>query len=542
MKRESLLPRIGVTVLLLAFAGSALLIATRIRRVAAPGTVTLRLAHFQLEGGIREAFTTLARRYMDAHPGVVIEQLPIPGVVYGSWLRTQLVGGTAPDIVEFGQLPTEFQDELLARHFVPLTGVLEEPNPYNRGTSLENIPWRETFIDGLDIDYRSSNLKEYYLIPTAMMTERVYYNRTLWRQVLGDTPLPTTFAQFRLIAAQVEAHAKETDRLLVPLAGSVESMQALDRLFASQTQRLHLALDLDRNLIAGNIELAVGWLQGRWSSDSPEFQRGLELENELAGMLTPGFVNLTRGDATFLFLQQRALMIFAGSWDYISLTGQSAFPIGVFSLPVPATDDPVYGASLLGAMSELEQGGRCSFAMNAASAHPELALDFLRFLGSREGNRLFMEKSHWLPALIDIAPPDHLRDFMPVTEGYPRGFDPHFFVNIGTEVRRLWETHLDRLVTPTGGVEAITTLYRDRFGPALREDLARLIARSSVRIIRQDSMLAALTRLRDCSSAAECVRVDTKRSEIFQHQNAREAEAYWVKAELSAATATKASP
>lgn len=518
--------RLGLGALAAGFVFAAVRLAWRSHREDAPGGVVIRIAHWQLESGLREAEEALAQRYMAAHPGVTIELIPVPYRVYGTWLRTQLVGGTAPDLVEFGQMQTDVQDELLARYFTPLTAELERPNPYNAGTALAATPWRETFVDGLDGSYRNSNLKEYFLIPTAMTTERIYYNRTLWHEVLGDTAEPRTFAELQQIGTRVRAFARRTGRLVVPVAGSQGSLGALDREFASQTQRLGLDLDLDHNLVAVNTEIAAGWLRGRWHSDGPEFRRGFELARDLADLMTPGFVNLGRDDATFLFLQDRALMVYAGSWDYTSLVHQAGFPIGVFPLPLPALDDPRFGTGRLGPFNELDRGAQCNFALNASSPHRAVALDFLRFVSSLEGNRLFMERSHWLPAVVGITPPDYLRPFEPASAGYPKGFDAHFVDNLGYEVRRLWETHVDRLTAPTDGVATMERLYDEEFGPALRTDLGRLGGRYRENVARQDSMIAALTGLAEADPAARD-RAREKRSEILQQQTFREAEAAW---------------
>lgn len=537
MTREKLLPRVGFGLLAAVFAVSVALVATRQRQASAPGVVTLRFAHWQLEGGLREAFAAVAERYMQMHPNVRVEQMPIPERVYGSWMRTQLVGGTAPDLIEFGQLPMDVMDELLARNFMPLTAEVERPNPYNRGTPLERVPWRETFVDGLDTGYRTSNLREYYKIPTAMFTSRIYYNRELWREVLGETPEPKTFAEFREIARRAEAARAADGKPLVALAGAFRNAWPLiDAEFGSQTQRLSLNIDADNNLTLASSEVAVGWLRRQWSSETPEFGKGLAMARELIETLGPGFVQQTRDDATFLFLQRRALMVIAGSWDYTSLTSQAAFAIGVFPLPLPATDDPVYGPAMLGRMNEAETGAQSAFTINAASAHPDVALDFLQFITSQEGNRLFAEKSRWLPAINGLLPAESLRPLMPVLDGYPNGFNARLLANLGFETRMLWENNLGLLGLPADGVARMQAVYREQLPGALRSDLARLIASFRANIARQDTTIAALTGLMHADDAAERARAERKRSDIFQQQTAREAEAYWAEAELATTT------
>ena len=175
MKRERLLNTIGFALLAACFIVALVRVFNRNAEEAQPGTITIRFAHWQLESGLRDAFDEVARKYMEAHPGIRVEQLAIPERTYAQYYRTQLIGATAPDIfaIGFGN-----NDEILARFFTPLTPWLERPNPFNVGTELEGIPWRDTFIDGLNSKY-NQNLLDYYMISTAMFTIRVYYNKTL---------------------------------------------------------------------------------------------------------------------------------------------------------------------------------------------------------------------------------------------------------------------------------------------------------------------------------------------------------------------------
>src|SRR5690606_3549685 len=124
MKPGAWSQRIGIGLMVAVFIYSLVLVGTRARRAADPDIITLRSAHWQLEGGLREAFDAVALRYMELNPQVRVEQIPIPERVYASWMRTQLVGQTAPDLIEFGQLSVDVMDELLARNFVPLTAEL----------------------------------------------------------------------------------------------------------------------------------------------------------------------------------------------------------------------------------------------------------------------------------------------------------------------------------------------------------------------------------------------------------------------------------
>src|SRR5207253_9887425 len=126
-----------------------------------PRQITIRFAHWQLENGPRDAFEKIAAEYSKLHPGISVEQLPIPERIYPNWFITQLVGGMAPDLIQIGK---GSNDERLTRFFTPLSDLASSPNPYNKGTDLEGVPMRETLFDGMEGGF-VQNLIEFYAVP-----------------------------------------------------------------------------------------------------------------------------------------------------------------------------------------------------------------------------------------------------------------------------------------------------------------------------------------------------------------------------------------
>lgn len=94
---------VGVALLVTCFVISAIKLITRAQRETSDRIVVIRLCHWQLETGMREAFDALAAEYQKLHPHVRIEQTAVPGRVYGTYVRTRLAGNNPPDIVEMGR-------------------------------------------------------------------------------------------------------------------------------------------------------------------------------------------------------------------------------------------------------------------------------------------------------------------------------------------------------------------------------------------------------------------------------------------------------
>lgn len=526
MKPSNVLNSIGLALLAAVFLWAA----QRALRPAdaerdAAGVKTIRFAHWQLEGGLREAFDQLARDYEKLHPGVRIEQVPVPERIFAQWLNTQLIGGTATDLVALGK---GSNDEIIARHFTPLSEIVEAPNPYNRGTPLEGVPLRETILDGMQSTPNYvSNLLEYYAVPTSMFTVRIFYNRDLWRATLGDTPPPADFTAYIELCKRVSEHAERTGVKIIPVVGSrANGAPVIDRLFASQTQRVNQRIDLFHDLKPTGQAAALAYLRGDWTLDEPALRRALEISREAGLRFQPGYLQIERADAAFQFVQGRALMIATGSWDSPSFRQQAGFEIGVFDIPIPGRDHERYGEGVLGPAAENDVGTALSFGIPRATPNFELALDFLLFLSSQPGNTEFSRHSGWLPAAVGVEPDPVIAPFLPRQTGYVSGFVPSHF---GTDTNRVFNAQSGLLVSPPGSVEAFVDSFRPQLATSIRDDLRRDSRNATVNITRQDIILAGLEGLRRHQEPG----LDGKISRLLEAQNRREARIAWQNHELN---------
>ena len=151
--------------------------------------VTIRLSQWQLEGGVRQAFAALIRRYEELNPRVHVIPISVPDTIYRQWARTQLIGGTAPDIIEYNK---DFLG--VDRFFSPITDEVARPNPYNRGTPLEHVPWRDTFLDAMaNPDGFHPQLNQYYAPTMTQVSMRLMFNRPLLRAITGGDEPPRNY-------------------------------------------------------------------------------------------------------------------------------------------------------------------------------------------------------------------------------------------------------------------------------------------------------------------------------------------------------------
>lgn len=536
MNRDRILPAIGFGLLIVCFSIALTRVLGRHRTDADASVTVVRIAHWQLESGLREAIDQLAREYERLNPGVRIEQNPIPEKVYPSWFRTQLVGGTAPDIVQIGK---GSDDEMLARFFMPLTAEVDEPNPHNAGTSLEGLPWRETFIDGLaGGESYKPNLLEYYGVPLSMFTVRMYYNATAWKRILGDTPPPADYDSFIAVCERVREHSRVTGMHILPIAGSSYGTPWFaTALVGAQTQRLARTLD-DNLVLKPNVaDTALQFLSGRWSLGEVAFADGLELAREIGRFAQPGFLQASRDDASFYFMQERALMIVTGSWDAPSFRALAPFEIGAFRLPMPDAAHPRHGRGVIGPSSEADTPTGSTFGLTRFAKNPDAALDFLRFLTSQAGNAEFSRISNWLPSVVGVDLPEIVHPFAPEVDGYPGGIGLE--IGSGADVRRLIYANLGTLFDANAGAGRFLEIIAAEMPRAVRSDLVRSTANLRNNISRQDTLIAAQIALLELNAGdAEVMR---KRSELYEAQTLQEMRRAWNLRELASPTGERVS-
>lgn len=435
--------------------------------------VVIRFAHWQLESGMREAFDVVARRYMALHPNVRVEQFAVPGNVYRQWLSTQLVSGDVPDLVSFNSAD-QSQVAALPRIFQPITRWIEEPNPYNAGTPLEGVPWRKTFID--EARNRSTyfdQYRNYYAVGLSTHSMRLFYNRDLLEAITGRDEPPRTFREWLELGAKVRAHRPG----LVHVAGARDNtLWLLPTLVNQSLTRWLLTGDRELRFAANAFDVFSDELDGRWGLRSPPMQAALRIMRAFGGEMTPGFLQLDRDSAMRAFLRGEAFSLPNGTWDYPTMRATAKFRIGAFRLPMPSADDPDYGGFALLPVSDGGNSTAMPFYLTRQSKHPEVAIDFLRFVTGMEGNRLFSQASHWMPSVIGVEIDPELRPFQQMNQGFmvtEAQNAPLIMTGPGEAYAQLFATNLHLLYAPSGGVEAYARALDGNFRAAILSDLRK---------------------------------------------------------------------
>ena len=412
----------ALLVVLAVFVWSAFVIVTYRAEQTPPDAIVIRLGHWQLEAGVRDGLNQLAAEYRKLHPELDIRiiQDAIPESTYGQWVSTQLMGGTAPDILQVGgQLPGNIWLSYYNRYFQPLSRYVSAPNPYNAGTDLADVPLRQTYKDGMKTAY-VAEMQEYMAIPLTLFGTRIFYNKTLLKKLTGLDEAPLDYREFLAVCDKIAHSTNEaTGQPYIAIAGSAYHYGQWDpMMFSPVTYGCLRRADFNRDGFVGNDETYVAFKTGLLDFTYPPLDAWLTMIREVTDYFQTGYTGLGRDEAVFLFAQQRAVFMTTGTWDAGSLMEQARgqFDIGIMDFPLPSPDDPVYGDVVEGRIYE-SPGVGFQFGITRSSQHFDVALDFLLFLSSQKGNEELNRCIGWIPAIKGTHIIPLLQAFEPHLEG-----------------------------------------------------------------------------------------------------------------------------
>jgi hypothetical protein len=441
----------------------------------------VRILHWQLEPGFREALDAVIEDY-NALPhvreaGYRVKQMAVSERVYDQFLNVHLISGTAPDLSALGE---QKMANNRAQFFEPFLDVIEKPNPYfadgylpedidpELKTFLQNAPWKETFLNGLQSSL-DKDLGYYYTIPIASWgTIRMFTNQSLlmavkavlleafaapvmpdWlAAVLDDNPHatpgaflpdspelrawletaepPETFGQLILLCegAQVYARITGNDKL-IPISGSQYSRDLFsDRYNAPFFYAWEDRIDRDLSGGYSSTEWYAGYDQDRWDFEEPRLTAFYELQIKLATYFPPGFIGLDREQANRRFILGNALFLVTGAWDAAAIfkgaseriDPKERFEVLISRLPLPAPDER-WGELDPQLATEVAEMNGVPLGLYKFSKNKEEAKDFLLYVTSLEPNRKLVQRAGWLPIVIGSEPIERMKPFLPVVKG-----------------------------------------------------------------------------------------------------------------------------
>ncbi|MEM1058533.1 MAG: extracellular solute-binding protein [Verrucomicrobiota bacterium] len=446
----------------------------------------LRIVHWQLEPGYREGLQWAIDEYNSLphvrEAGYRVQQQAVPERIYGQFLNVHLISGTAPDLAALG-MSRVVKGNTVARFFQSVSDQVVAPNPYNSPETLPGylsesekqaiakMGWQETFLDGMKGGF-IQDLNDYFAVPvSAFGSIRLFYNMDLVQEAKalvlselaaetrpswladilgssGDLPEdarlmvwlnngqpPESLGQLFLLCEAILHIAKQPGReALIPISASGYTNNDVARkvyhpIFLAEVAR---ALDRDYSSTLDAVEIIGGWQSGLWKFEHPEVEESIRMLQRFADYYPSGFYGLDREQAQRRFVHGNALLISTGGWDAASIfrsvaakSEEARFEVRVTTAPL-AHEGERWSQYIKQPFSEAEFKAGVPLAINKATPHPELALDFLRFITSVRVNEEFNQRVGWLPVVVGAEPVDSMRAFLPQIEGAPTGLQLSF--------------------------------------------------------------------------------------------------------------------
>lgn len=161
-------------------------------------------------GQPNKAAIPLADEWQSAHPGRLIQfvQMIQTSNTEGEWLKTQLMGNIAPEIIHMNAEVA--WPDVPKGWFVPLDAYLSRPTPYVEG----NPPWIDTFQNQALVQSKRASDGKLYCITIDVVETGLFCNMTQLRK-LGYEKIPDNWADFIRMLGVIK------DAGIIPMAPSM---------------------------------------------------------------------------------------------------------------------------------------------------------------------------------------------------------------------------------------------------------------------------------------------------------------------------------
>jgi raffinose/stachyose/melibiose transport system substrate-binding protein len=385
-----------------------------------------------------QVYETIVKNYNALNGKAEVELVLVDfgetGNDHRTWVTTQLIGGTAPDVFQSRYIWTheDYGKELIAE----LNNFLKQPNPYNN-----NAEWNKTFADSIIANMVVPTTDKIAGIPTYSLSVRLFYNKEIFNEV-GISKVPETWAEF------LEAQAKIQEKGFVPMAVGT-SKQGGDRpnwmfrYFSDQTvETLVPEMDLDKNgritsneIVAAIDNETIDFAKKPWIDIFP-------IMKDWTRFWPKGFNGLTVDDATEMFLRGDAAMTLNLPSFAKELEGFMDY--GVMRVPYFTKETHPMAEERYYEVAAGNPDGVYAIPKTTSPEKQEAAADFLMYLTSPEVQQMLAQQLYRVPILKDAKFPDNIKQFLVVNEPFKMNlFGPAFSKGLYETLGKDGQLYLD---------------------------------------------------------------------------------------------------
>ena len=286
------------------------------------------------------------RLYEAAHPDVVFDNISSStGDEYLTQVTTKMASGDEIDLLQ-GWTLARMQPFAEAGRLYPLNSVFEGDPAFR--DFLQDGPLEATTFGG-----------KVYGIPLELAAEVIFYNKAIFRE--AGVKVPATYEEFLALIPAIRKAGYIPIGLgnSEPWIGTIPYMMLAERFGG---------LEMYENTVMNNI--------GKWT-DAPFVEAGEELQKWISlGAFEPNVNGIPAVEGLARFTNGEAAMFFMGSWSLSAFYEELGDDLGVFNLPGMKNGK--------GSADHWIIIPNQSMSIGANSKNPEIAVDFLKFMLSKE--------------------------------------------------------------------------------------------------------------------------------------------------------------
>ena len=269
----------------------------------AAGKVALTLGSWRVDDV--EAVKKLTTAFTKEYPSIEIKFNPTNPPDYNAVLRTQLTGGTGPDLMYLRSF--KISADLYANGFLtPLSGLKDLKSNYTAGNLS---PW-------------TNSKGVIYGLPFAAVSHGIYYNIDLFKKY--NVSIPKTWEELITAAKTLKAAG------VIPFANGSKDQWDMNEI---------VFMNLLPDFIGGRAS-RLEYETGKVPFNDAKMVAAFQAIKDIAPYLPPGQEGVSYYDAQQLLLTGKAAMFLGGSWDvgFFDKTldeAGSPFQWSVFATPAP---------------------------------------------------------------------------------------------------------------------------------------------------------------------------------------------------------------
>lgn len=359
----------------------------------------------------QQVWEEIARSYMEKRPDVAIQlQLQNFGGVeqHRTWVTTQLLGGTAPDI--FTTRYIWDQEDLKKGLLVDLTPYFSKKSPY-----LGDKSWEEIFPKALLQRLIGEN-KTYASVPTSVDSVRVLYNKDLFAKAGIQSP-PNTWNEF--LAAQEKLKAIGVTPFGFPNTkpGDYSYSWSVRILTEELIAGEYEALDVNKSGFIEVNEYTRAVDQGIVDIEKSPYKDVFPIMKQWSQYWPKGFNGIDFAASSDMFLRGEVAMVMRTSAQAKPLYESKArvFEMAAFPLPYLTKENH---PDAIGKLIEIGgvPAGNLAIPKSIKPEKLEAAVDFISYATSAQVQGAMAEKLYRTPATTSADMPDHLKGFLFVGE------------------------------------------------------------------------------------------------------------------------------